>query len=322
MSHRRPGILGTALLSALLSGTLLASSAGTDGDYTAWVTNSKDGTLSAIDLSTYTVLGTIPVGNNPRGVVPAGDVVVVAAQGADQLVVVAVDGGTVVMRIPVGHKPYDVAIDPRSGSWGWVSLLARGQVQNVAETGVQATVDVGRRPVGVAFDPKGRQAAVACSGSDKVYLLPRQATTRGLSEVAVGRKPMDVAFDKKGRRLLVSNFKDNTVTVIDARKASVDELVAVGRGPRGVAWSPTAKDVAAVVQSRAQTVRIIEGNDAFDVAVGKKPIELAFTPDGKLLVVTNAGSNDVSVVDVGTHTVVTTVPVGSRPWGVAITATS
>ena len=35
--------------------------------------------------------------------------------------------------------------------------------------------------------------------------------------------------------------------------------------------------------------------------------------------VTNSGSNNVSVIDTATNTVVATVPVGENPWGVAVT---
>jgi YVTN family beta-propeller protein len=52
--------------------------------------------------------------------------------------------------------------------------------------------------------------------------------------------------------------------------------------------------------------------------VGQRDWQLAFTPDEKLLFVTNGNSNDVSVIDVPTLKVVKSMPVGSAPWGVAI----
>ncbi len=52
--------------------------------------------------------------------------------------------------------------------------------------------------------------------------------------------------------------------------------------------------------------------------VGQRVWQLAFTPDEKLLFVTNGNSNDVSVIDVPSLTVVKSIPVGTAPWGVAI----
>ena len=52
--------------------------------------------------------------------------------------------------------------------------------------------------------------------------------------------------------------------------------------------------------------------------VGQRVWQLAFTPDDKLLFVTNGNSNDVSVVDVPSLTVVKSIPVGDAPWGITV----
>jgi YVTN family beta-propeller protein len=45
---------------------------------------------------------------------------------------------------------------------------------------------------------------------------------------------------------------------------------------------------------------------------------LAISPDGTRLYTANGPSNDVSVVDAGSLTVVTKVAAGGSPWGIAI----
>jgi YVTN family beta-propeller protein len=45
---------------------------------------------------------------------------------------------------------------------------------------------------------------------------------------------------------------------------------------------------------------------------------MAFTPDGKYLLTTNGLSNDVSVIDVASLSVIKSIPVGRLPWGVAV----
>ena len=52
--------------------------------------------------------------------------------------------------------------------------------------------------------------------------------------------------------------------------------------------------------------------------VGQRVWQMAFTPDEKLLFVTNGVSNDVSVIDVAAQRVIKSIPVGELPWGVAI----
>ena len=52
--------------------------------------------------------------------------------------------------------------------------------------------------------------------------------------------------------------------------------------------------------------------------VGQRVWQLAFTPDEKLLFTTNGNSNDVSVIDVPSLTVVKSMPVGDAPWGITV----
>ncbi|MGW2556455.1 YncE family protein, partial [Streptomyces sp. NPDC001635] len=57
--------------------------------------------------------------------------------------------------------------------------------------------------------------------------------------------------------------------------------------------------------------------------VGTRPVGVAITPDGKHAYITNFGSNNVSVIDTTTNTLVgNPIPVGTRPVGVAITPVS
>jgi YVTN family beta-propeller protein len=52
---------------------------------------------------------------------------------------------------------------------------------------------------------------------------------------------------------------------------------------------------------------------------GKNPISPVMMPDGRHVYITNSGSNDVSLVDLKTQTLVQSIPVGAAPYGAAIT---
>jgi YVTN family beta-propeller protein len=54
------------------------------------------------------------------------------------------------------------------------------------------------------------------------------------------------------------------------------------------------------------------------VEVGARPWGLGLTRDGKKLYTANGPSNDVTVVDPATLSVLRKIPVGETPWGVAI----
>ncbi|MGH6846264.1 MAG: YncE family protein [Methylocella sp.] len=55
------------------------------------------------------------------------------------------------------------------------------------------------------------------------------------------------------------------------------------------------------------------------IPVGKEPLGVAVTPDGKHAYVANRGSGNVSVIDTATNMVVATVVVGNVPFNVAVT---
>ncbi len=55
------------------------------------------------------------------------------------------------------------------------------------------------------------------------------------------------------------------------------------------------------------------------ISVGKEPEAIAITPNGKTAYVANLGSENVSVIDLETNTVVATIGVGKEPVAVAIT---
>jgi len=54
------------------------------------------------------------------------------------------------------------------------------------------------------------------------------------------------------------------------------------------------------------------------IAVGKRPWNMAITPDGTKLYVANGRSNSVSVIDTASARKVADIAVGELPWGVVI----
>ena len=53
---------------------------------------------------------------------------------------------------------------------------------------------------------------------------------------------------------------------------------------------------------------------------GERPWGVALSPDEKLLFTASGPSNDVSVVDIATQTVVKNIRAGALPWGVIVVA--
>jgi YVTN family beta-propeller protein len=138
----------------------------------------------------------------------------------------------------------------------------------------------------------------------------------------IGGQPRGIAASPDGSRVYVSNFQNNTLSMIDTATNTVTDTIPVGTGPVGVAVAldgtkvyvvNSGNDSVSVVNTATNTVQTT-------ISVGREPLEIALTPDGKQAYVTNHNENDnsVSVLNLGTNTVLTTVLVGKGPNGVAV----
>lgn len=99
----------------------------------------------------------------------------------------------------------------------------------------------------------------------------------------------------------VSNYASNTITVFDKQAMQVIGVIATGRGPKGIAFDRVRR-LAYVAASEDSAIDIIdipngEVTSRITLNTGDNPQELALTPDGKLLITVNAGTNSVSFVD-------------------------
>src|SRR5512144_1894759 len=117
----------------------------------------------------------------------------------------------------------------------------------------------------------------------------------------------------------VGNFKDNTVSVIDAGSGEVLGTLPVSAGPHGMAITNDGRTVY-VSSDGSSSVDVID--TATDkvvktIEVGKTPNGIALTPDNRLLVVTVYGEDRVALIDTSTQAVVSTIAV-AKPHTVAI----
>jgi len=297
---------------------------GAAASYFGWVTNSKGGTVSVIDLDTYEVVATHNVGAKPRGIKGAGDsLAVVAVQGANQVAVVDARTG-VAETFDVGRKPQDVAL-PSSAEFAYVSLLKEGMIQVITERGAGTKTQVGKRPGSMAYSANDKWIAVVNGGDGTVDVFGAGDLPSGRAPrmtLVIAKKPVTVAFHRKSKEIAVTSPTDGTVTIVNLKRGTVEDTVDVPGSPWGGAYSPTHNNTAAVSRMGADLVTIFSKDVSVDIEVGRKPKGLAFTPDGKRILVANSASSSVSVIDVATATVLATVDVGRGPFAVAITGSA
>lgn len=289
----------------------------------AYVTNEGSDTVSVVDRSTDRVVDVIEVGKDPRGVAvsPDASTAFVVNSGSHTLTILDVNTSRVLhtVNLEVGASPSDVAITP-DGRTLYVVNTALNTVSAIDAVAFQTreTIPVGYRPVALALDPRGIQLLVANSGTNTVSVI---STSRNVvtATISVEFRPADVAIDPTGVQAFVPHLGSPRLSIISLSTLRVVRTVNVGiaaavlpDGTRGRVF---------VARSRLNRLSLFDINlnaELDSAAVGVTPHRLALDADrGKLYLVTR-GSDSVTVIDRASRRVRATIPVGKRPYAIAI----
>ena len=117
--------------------------------------------------------------------------------------------------------------------------------------------------------------------------------------------------------VFVSNEKDNTLSVIDAKSLEVVRTIDVGKRPRGITLGPDFKTlyVCASDDNRVEMFDTATLRKVGELPSGIDPEQFFLHPDGHHLYIANENDNVVTVVDTATRHVVAQVDVGVEPEG-------
>ena len=123
----------------------------------------------------------------------------------------------------------------------------------------------------------------------------------------------------------VANYGSNNITVFNKKSMLVVAVIATGRGPRGIAIDQRLKR-AYVAISGEDTVEVIDISsgeliDRMRLSTGDNPQEPALTPDRRLLLTANTGSDTVSIIDTVSRVELDRIHVGHSPHSVLIDPT-
>jgi YVTN family beta-propeller protein len=237
--------------------TLFVLIAGSGGSHPhgprVFVSNEKDGTVSAIDGRSFAVTDTIKVGKRPRGlhVAPDGRFLYVALSGSpiggpgvdeaslpppnrgeDGIGVVDLDSMTLVRAISSGEDPesFDLIDDHTLVVSNEES--AQASIVDIGTRAIEGTVAIGREPEGVSRAPD-HTAWVTSEGDSKVFVIDPK-TSKVLATIQTGARPRGIAF--ANGKAFITNENDGTVTVADVAKRVAEATITLPAAP-----APTSK---------------------------------------------------------------------------------
>jgi DNA-binding beta-propeller fold protein YncE len=231
--------------------------------------------------------------------------------------------------VTVGRQPSGLSFSPL----GDVALVANSADKSISVLAINGTdvkvfdtIDMGDIVSHVTFTPDAKRALAAKFDAHKIALLDVNGhkVTYTKLDLPTGQWPFNVAVAPSGRIALSADSGNSagsdgsvdTVSVIDleAMPPRIIDRVVVGDGPEGLAISPKGDVAVAVILAGSNmknayfhhrngtlSVLQIEGKKVThvgDIEVGAMPEGVAFTPNGKYLLVGNYLDQDVSILKV------------------------
>ena len=189
-----------------------------------------------------------------------------------------------------------------------------------------SVIDTGRGTEIARWPLPGKPAGVAVGLDGSVYTVsPDNKAVRRLSqagtvlaEARLDGGPIGIALDAARDRVLVSDWYNARIWVLNAHSLKEEARLITGAAPAGLALSDDGRFLASADRD-ADQVSIFDAETLslrHRADVGTRPFGLRFAPDGRLFVA-NVGTNDLSVINPDQGQVIATVPVGQRPYGVA-----
>ena len=191
---------------------------------------------------------------------------------------------------------------------------------------IEGLTDKERFVAGVTYGTDG-SLYVVNTQNDTVYRLSG-AEFKTQTAAKVGYRPYAAALAPNGKQLAVSNWGDESVSLLEAATMKETARIKVGNHPNDLAYAKDGRLFVANAGSNSVSVirngMVIETiRTSFEpkALVGSTPAALAITKDGKRLYVANADNNDVAVIDIArakTSEVLGFIPTGWYPSAIAV----
>ena len=241
--------------------------------------------IATIDTATLKLTRVLKSGSDPEqfDLSRDGKRLYISNEDSAQASVLDTTSGAIIKSIPIGHEPEGVRVSP-DGKWVIVTSETDSTVSIVdtSSLAVLKAASVGVRPRDLAFTPDSKTIYVSGEGDASLSRVPIPAGEPVTRVLQLGKeaRPMGVVFDAMRKRIYMSTGRGGTI---------------------------------AVAEQQGDGVKLLQ-----EIAVGARPWGIALSRDGRRLYTANGSSNDVTIVDTSSLSVLKKVPVGKGPWGVVL----
>ncbi|MBI2217614.1 MAG: cytochrome D1 [Candidatus Rokubacteria bacterium] len=189
---------------------------------------------------------------------------------------------------------------------------------------VAGKVDVGGLPVRIVMQRDGRYLWVGDDSAEAArsgVVVIDGAALSVAGRIPTGRGHHEITLSPDDRWAFVSNREEGTVSVIDVQRLAKVKDVKTGLQPISLAYSRLSQALY-VADGETGEIAVIDGQRQEVVArIAAKPGlgPMRFTEDGRWGFVVNTRHDTVHVLDISNNRLAHTVPVGKRPFQLAVT---
>ena len=238
-----------------------------------------------------------------------------------RVLAIRTDQDLVAERFPVEDGAGGVATSP-DGLFLYATAKTKDYLRIFQTSGaLVGRLGTGKEPAGIDISRDGSRLYVANKGDDTISVLdPRHR--KSLKTIPTGHQPMAVAVSNNGKMLYVLAHADNEVLAYDASSGKEKARATVPTGPFSLALDPKGKYLY-VSSFDANQVSVLDTSTLAEVAVvkvGDGAYDLVASRDGQIYVscVEEGAVVQFPYEDWSSEPKAT--PVGSRPYGLALSA--
>lgn len=179
--------------------------------------------------------------------------------------------------------------------------------------GAASSAVVSAAPLAYVPNQKSGSISVIDTATDTVA---RTLTAHG----QLGKRLQAIDLDRKGRTLYVVDAEHDLLYAIDAATDTVLHKVAIGKEAEGVRVSPSGAMLAVCAEGQNLVLLVDAANLRIEARIpvqGRNPEHCEFTPDGRTLVTSNEGSDNLDVIDVARRLSTGVIATSGHPRGAA-----
>ncbi len=218
------------------------------------------------------------------------------------------------------------AVNPLTNQGVIVNNLGNvASIFNLQTNVLIGTVALGTDPEAIAIDPTTNLAVVANKGSNNVSIFslgpirPFEITQSSPRVTLTSQTPQTITVVGDGFQTGALIRLDGATLTTTSTPSTCTPSCRQLQATIPASMLSTARNYVVDVQNADSTVSNIENLTVIQpVTVGNSPTAVAVDPERDLALVTNSGSNSVSIINLATGTASAPISTGSNPVGIAV----